>query len=300
MLNVLVVVAAIELLGLGRSGAGFLNSAYGLGGLLGAIATVTLLGSAPLARAFAFGLVLWGAPIALVGIWPEAAVGLLAVTIVGVGNAFMNVGGYTLLQRLVPDQVLARVFGVLETLVMVTVALGAIVTPLLIDAVGLRATLVGTGAILPVLALLNLRRLRRIDDITGIPDRELALLAGVDLFAPLPGPALERVARRLTPAHAPAGEAIVRQGDAGDRFYLVGSGVVEVSADRRTLERLGPGSYFGEIALLRAVPRTATVTAVTDCELFTLGRDDFVATLTAHARSGETAAAVVAARFART
>lgn len=298
MLNVLVVVAAIELLGLGRSGAGFLNSAYGAGALVGAALAIALVGSARLGRGFAVGLVVWGSPIALIGIWPEAAVAVIAVGVVGIGNALLNVSGFTLLQRLVPDEVLARVFGVMETLIMAAVALGAGVTPLLIEAFGLEATLIATGAILPLLAIVNLWRLRAVDDATVVPERELVILAGTDLFSPLPAPALERVARRLTRIGYRAGEEIVREGDVGDRFYLLASGSVEVSSNRETLSQLGPGSYFGEIALLREIPRTATVTAATDCEVFALDRDDFVATLTAHPRSGEAAAATVEARFA--
>lgn len=298
ILNVLVVVLAIELLELGRSGVGFLNAAYGIGGLLGALAALSLVGRRRLAHPFALGLVLWGAPIAVVGAWPETALALFALAAVGVGNSVLDVAGFTLVQRLVDDRVLARVFGVLETVIFLTVGLGAIGAPLLVDGLGGQGALIATGAILPGLALLAWRRLRALDDASEVPVRELEVLRRVRLFQPLPAPQLERLARRVEPVRAPGGETIVRQGDPGDRFYVIRSGEVEVSADGLPVAALGAGECFGEIALLEDVPRTATVTARSDVELYALGRDDLIEAVTGSVRSAEAASSLVDRRLA--
>ena len=297
MLNVLVVVLAIELLELGQSGVGFLNAAYGIGGLLGAVATLSLVGRAHLGRPFALGLVLWGLPIALVGVWPEAFVALVALAFVGAGNSVLDVSGFTLVQRVVDDRVLARVFGVLETLVFLTVGVGGLLAPLIVAGVGTRGALIVTGAVLPTLALLAWRRLGVLDEATAVPVRELELLRRVRLFDPLPAPQLERLARRLEPVNAAAGETIVRQGEPGDRFYIVRSGEVVVSANGTTVAALGAGDCFGEIALIENTPRTATVGARTDTELFALEREDLVEAVSGSVRSAETASALVQERL---
>ena len=296
-LNVLIVVAAIDLLDMGNKGVGFLNAAFGVGGLVGALAALGLAGRRRLGHPFGLGLVLWGLPIALVAVWLQPAAALLWLALVGVGNSVLDVAGFTLVQRLVADRVLARVFGVLETLAMAGAGLGALLTPALIDVVGGRRALVVTGAVLPALAFVNWRRFGRIDEATGVPEREVALLRASPLFSPLPAATLERLAARLEPAHAPAGSAIVREGDPGDRFYVIAAGEVDVTAAGRPLRALGPGESFGEIALLRDVPRTATAVARTDVELYALDREEFVGAVSGHPQSARTADAVIGTRL---
>jgi CRP-like cAMP-binding protein/predicted MFS family arabinose efflux permease len=298
-LNVLVVVLAIEVLELGEQGVGFLNSAYGIGGLLGALAALSLVGRPQLGHPVAVGLILWGLPIALVGLWPEAAVGLFALAIVGAGNSVLDVSGFTLVQRLVDDRVLSRVFGVLEMVIFLTVGFGALLTPVLVSGLGARGALVVTGAVLPVLALLAWRRLGALDKAVAVPVRQLELVAGMRLFHPLPAPQIERLARRLEPVQAAAGETIVRKGEPGDRFYIVASGEVEVSTNGTVVATLGAGDHFGEIALLHDVPRTATVRALTETELYALGREDLVEALSGNLRSAETASALIEERLER-
>jgi MFS family permease len=297
MLNVLVVVIAIEVLELGGSGVGFLNAAFGIGGLFGALAALSLVGRPRLGLPFAFALILWGAPIAIVGLWPEAFVALLALALTGAGNSVLDVSGFTLIQRLVDDRVLARVFGVLETMVFLTVGFGGLLAPLLVAGLEARGALIVTGAILPALALLAWRRLSVLDEATAVPVRELELLRRVRLFHPLPAPQIERLARRLEPVTARPGEAIVRQGDPGDRFYVVSSGNVEVSANGAAIRTLGAGDCFGEIALIEDRPRTATVTARTDADLYALGREDLVEAVTGSVRSAESAAKLIEERL---
>jgi CRP-like cAMP-binding protein len=192
--------------------------------------------------------------------------------------------------------VLARVFGAVQSLWVGTIGVGAIVAPILIAAFDVRGALLITGALLPILATLLRGRLAELDE-APVPERELELLLGIDIFSPLPPPTLESLARSLIPVRVEAGREIVREGEPGDRFYIIDSGEVEVVSDGRVLNVEGPGEYFGEISLLRDVPRTATVRAQDDVELRALERDDFIAAVTGHAVSAEVADSVVATRL---
>jgi MFS family permease len=297
--NVLVVVSAIELLDLGEAGVGWLNAAFGVGGLLGAVVALALIARGRLASDFMFGIVLWGVPLALIGVWPEPAFALLLLGLVGVGETLVEVAGPTLLQRSVPDRVLARVFGALESLLITMIGVGGLLAPVLIELLGVRGALVAAGALLPVLAALFWTRLTALDRAHPAAAREVALLRAVPIFAPLPSATLEQLAAKLVPVRVPAGTRLFAQGDAGDRFYLIADGTVEVSTDGRPAGTLGPGGSFGEIALLRDVPRTAGISAQSDVELYALERDDFIAAVTGHAPSAEAADAVIAARLGR-
>jgi Cyclic nucleotide-binding domain len=206
------------------------------------------------------------------------------------------VAGLTLLQRTAPAEVIGRVFGVLEMILVAAIGLGAVLTPALIDLVGTRWSLVVTGAVLPALAAVAWRQLVAIDAAAEAP-AELDLLAQIPIFSPLPAPALERLASQLRPLSVAAGAIVVRQGDHGDRFYLVESGRLRVSVDGSAGRELGPGDSFGEIALLRDVPRTATVAAETDARLQALEREDFLDAVTGHPPSARAADAVVGARL---
>jgi CRP-like cAMP-binding protein len=152
------------------------------------------------------------------------------------------------------------------------------------------------GSLLPILAVLSRASLVRLDVEPGDP-RRLALLEAIPIFSPLSPPVLEQLAARLTPVHANAGEEIIRLGDHGDRFYVVDKGEVEILTEGGPPRRQGEGAYFGEIALLRDVPRTATVRAATDCDLFALDRDDFLPAVTGHAGSAQAADVVISTRL---
>jgi CRP-like cAMP-binding protein len=295
MLNVLIVVTALRLLDLGEEGVGFLNSAIGIGGLVGAVVSAALIGRR-LSSNFLLGIGLWGIPIALIGVFPEPAPTLLFLAVVGLGNTLVDVSAFTLLQRAVPEEVLARAFGAVQALWVATIGIGSIAAPLLIAAVDIRGALLITGALLPTLAMLLRRRLAQLDE-APVPERQLALLRGIELFAPLPQPTQESLAQVLRPVRLASGEELFRQGDVGDRFYIVADGEVEIVIDGHVVRETGPGGYFGEIALLRDVPRTATVRAKDDVELFALDRDDFIAAVSGHAASAEVADSVIAARL---
>jgi MFS family permease len=295
MLNVLLVVTALRLLDLGEEGVGFLNSAIGIGGLVGAVVSAALIGRR-LSSNFLLGIGLWGIPIALIGVFPEPAPTLLFLAFVGLGNTLVDVSAFTLLQRAVPEEVLARAFGAVQALWVATIGIGSIAAPLLIAAVDIRGALLITGALLPTLALLLRSRLAQLDAVP-VPVRELELLRGIELFAPLPQQTQESLAQVLRPVRLAAGEELFRQGDVGDRFYIVADGEVEIVIDGSVVRETGPGGYFGEISLLRDVPRTATVRAKGDVELFALDRDDFIAAVTGHAASAEVADSVIATRL---
>jgi MFS family permease len=295
--RVLLVVTALRILDLGPSGVGFLNSAVGVGALAGMLVVLAVLGTRRLAGVFQLGILLWGVPLAVLGAWPSVAAALLLFGVLGVGNTLVDVAGLTLVQRTAPDAVRARVFGVLESVFLGTIGIGAIVAPLLTGAFGPGGALIAAGGGLSLLVLPFWRPLRRLDAEVAAPGPELALLQGIPIFAPLPPLALEQLALGLSRVRVAAGEDVFRRGEPGDRFYVVGDGEVAVDVDRRPALTLGRGGYFGEIALLRNVPRTATVTARTDVELYVLERDDFIAAVTGHAPSAEVADAVIAERL---
>ena len=298
MLSVLIVVVAFDLLDTGRAGVGFLNSAVGIGGLLGALAAAALVGRRRLAADFGLGIFIWGVPIALVAVWPNQVFALVLLGIVGVGNTLVDVSGMTMMQRAAPGEVLARVFGVLESLLLLTVALGSFVAPLLVDWLGARGALVVAGALLPVLVVPAWPRLNAIDRAARVPEEQLELLRANAIFAPLPASALEQLADRMTEVPVQAGEQIVRQGQPGDLFYVIEDGTVEVAVDGQPAHELGRGESFGEIALLRNVPRTATVTARTDVLLYALDRSTFIPAVTGSGPSLSAAEGVIGMRLA--
>ncbi len=298
-LQVYIVVTAFDLLDQGQAGVGYLNSAIGIGALVGGVLAFSLTGAKRLSPPFVIGVLGWGIPLILLGVRPEFALALVLLAILGAGNSIMDVAGFTLVQRAVPDEVLARVFGVIQMLWLLTLGLGALVAPAIVSAIGIEWALIATGAFIVGLVALLWRPLARIDASAVAPEaQELRILASVPIFAPLPGASLEHLAGRLVPLRLDPGTIIVRQGDAGDRFYIVAEGQVEVTEDGRAISELEAGGYFGEIALIRNVPRTATVTARTPVVVYALDRDDFLAAVTSHAPSSEAAEDVVSARLA--
>ena len=294
-LNVLIVVAAFRVLDAGAQGVGYMTAAIGVGGLLGAMGAMAL-GGRRLAVVFGLALVFWGLPIVLIGPWPELVFAVVMLAVVGAANSVEDVAGFTLLQRLVPDRMLTRVLGVTWSLAMGGVALGSIAAPVLVDAVGPRTAFVAVGLILPLLSLAAYRRLVQIDHAVA-PAPELELIEHVPMFAPLSIAAKERIAANLVPLPVDAGTLVIEAGEIGDRFYIVGGGELEISAPGKH-KMVNEGAYFGEIALLRDMPRTATVTAVANTTLYALQRDDFLAVVTGHRAAHAAAHAVAEQRLA--
>lgn len=298
-LAVFTVVLAIDVLHLGNAGVGYLNSALGVGGVIGGVAAIGLAGTKRLGFAFALGVLAWGIGVALLGSITATVVILVILGGVGVGNSFVDVAAMTLLQRSAPDAVLGRVMGVIEAIMIGSIGLGSALAPAAIHLLGFRAAVLVTGLVLVCVVLVNLRLIVVLDQAEPATRAAVTLLRGNAIFAPLSEAVVEQLARRLTLVHAAAGDTLVRQGYPGDVVYLVASGELVVDIDGAKVGTVGTGDVFGEIALLRDVPRTATVTARADCDLYTLGRDDFLSAVTGHAQSAGAADLIVTARLNR-
>lgn len=294
-LNVLIVVAAFRLLDGAGGTVGVLTAAIGAGGVIGAVASSTYHGGR-LARVFALSLFGWGIPIVLVAPSPQLVAALVLLGIVGASNSVEDVAGFTLLQRAIRDDALSGVLGLIWGAAMGALALGSIATPVLVRELGPRTAFIFVGCLLPVLTLAGFRRMRKLDDLAA-PSRQQLLVDAVPMFVPLSLAAKERLATKLVPVDVAADTTIVRAGEVGDRFYLVESGTVRIELDGGQRQS-GAGDYFGEIALLRDVPRTATVTAETEARLFALERADFLAAVTGHALAEAAARDIVGARLA--
>ena len=295
-LGVFLVVVAIDLLGMGDSGVGLLTAAFGIGGILGALAGITLVGGGRLGRPFQLALAGWGLPLVVLGLVPESGVALACLALSGLANSLLDVSGFTSMQEHSDERMVGRIFGLFELVVIVAVAGGALVAPLALDVLGSRGALIAAGCLLAALAALAHGALGRIDDGMEVRVAELELLARTPIFAPLPYAGLRRLAACLGERRADAGEQLVRQGDAGDVVYVIAEGSVSVDQDGKVLRDLGPDDVFGELALILDVPRTATVTATEPVVLRTLAREPFLAAVTGNQLSGEALRRLVAAR----
>jgi len=297
-LNVFIVVVAFDLLRTDDSGVATLAAALGVGGLLGSFGASLLVGSRHLGAWLSVALALWGLPIVAMGAVSRQVLDFALIAVVGVANALIDVPLFTLPVRLVSDAVLARAFGVFEALIALGVGVGSVASPILISAVGLRPAMVAMGLLLPLLAVARWRRLHALDDQLGVRDAEIRVLRATSLLALLPVPAIEHLASRLRRETVPAGANVFSEGQLGDRVYVVIDGTGEVIGGGRLLATVGPGTAFGEIAVLQDVPRTATVRAATDLDLFALARDDFLTALGRHQPSSDAAYAAVAQHMA--
>lgn len=287
--DILLVVLALDLLSMSAAGPGLLNSAVGFGQIVGAAATVILVGRNHLALAVVVAGVVTGLSFGASGLVTVPVFAVLLIGLSGAGKLFFDISTRTLVQRLLPDRLLTAVFGLQESLMMAAYAFGSLLAPLLVAVFGARGALVAAGAFLPVVAVLAYPRLRRLDDAAEVPADVLRLLLDVPLLAVLPPRVVERLARDAEPVSASAGDVLVAEGASGDLFYVIGQGRVAVTRGERTLRELGPGGWFGELALLRDVPRTATVTADTDVSLWAVERETFLAAVRAAPRSREVA-----------
>ena len=293
LLNVFVVLVATSMVGGSESLAGSLFIAMGVGGLVGAVAAMGL-GPRRGSRWIALGICLWGLPVVVIGAWPYAAVASVSLAVLGFGNALLDVSGYTLVNRLVPDHLAGRAWGAFNALGAAVVALGSLAAPPLVTALGLSRAMVLTGVVLALSPLLAWRWLRRLDGLASGRTEDVELLRGVPLFAAMSLVGLERLAQAAATEEVPPGGVVVRQGEPADSFYVVAAGAATVSRDGAEVRRLGPGDAFGEIALLEPGPRTATVTATATTRLLVLDRDGFVSAVTGHRPTDDLARARVA------
>ena len=296
-LTVFIVVIAFTVLHTGQSGVGLLTAAIGAGATLGSIGVLAVVSGRHLGAVGGEGVALWGLPLVASSAvtWAPGLVALMAL--VGVGNSLLDFGYFTLFVRLVPERLLGRLFGVFESLVSLAVALGSLVAPVLIVRLGLRGALLVVGLLAPVAVVLALPRLLFIDRTMGRRDDEIDVLRRVAMFQPLPMPVIDHLATVVGHAHVDAGVDVFHQGDAGDLLYVIEHGDAEVIGDGRLIRQLQSGEVFGEVALLNASPRTATVRAHTGLDLYTLGRSDFLLAVTGCSATGHEAQQLVHERL---
>ena len=299
LLTVLLVVAAIETLHMGEGGVGTLNAALGLGGLVGAVLAITLAGRQRLTPAFVVALAAWGAPLAVIGLVPQPAVAIGAMLAVGLANSFVDVAAFPLLQRTTPNESRIAVLGLVDSVAGAGVAVGGIVAPVLLDGLGITGAMIVAGLILPATALLSWPLLRRVNEGGPAVARRVDLLRGEPLFTPLSLATVEHLASHLTPLTAEDGAWLMREGEPGLDYVLVETGDIEVLQGGHRRALLGPGAGVGEIALLRDVPRTATVSARTDAVVFALDRESFLTAVSGHRFSERTLDNLATERSAR-
>lgn len=287
--TVLFVVVSEQRLGIGADGYGLLMAGLGVGGILVAPFVGRLADRPRLATIIGGALLLYTAPTAALVLVtdPAAAFGLQILR--GGGAIVVDVLAITAMQRALPSEMTARVLGVFGTLLLSAISLGALVTPILLDATGLDTTLVVFGVAGAVLVLLAYPRVRVIDRETAARLEDLApriaMFARLGIFADASRPGLEKLAATAEARAMAAGTVIVTEGEPADALYVIASGEVEVVSSgelgiERPVRRLGAGNYFGEIGLLTHGERTASVRAVTDVVVERVPGEEFLTALT--------------------
>jgi Cyclic nucleotide-binding domain len=298
-LTVLTVVVAFDLLDTGDAGVGVLVAAVGAGGMLGSLLAFGLVGRGRLALWFGAGVALFGAPLVLVGAVPHAATTIALLAVVGIGNALIDVAGFTLLARLTDETVLARMFAGFEAILTLGVAAGSLVTPLVIELIGVRPALVLIGLLAPLAVAVSRLALGRLDDEMRVRDADIETLRAVPMLEALPVATVEQLGGALEHAVVEPGQTLVRQGERGEYFYIVRSGRADVLQDGRRVRTLGAGDCFGEIALLHDRPRTATVQAAAGARLDVsrLRRSAFLTAVTGYPASAAAGDELAASRL---
>ena len=293
--SVLVVVVALQVLGLGNAGVGLLQAATGIGAVLGALVALGLVGRKRTAADFGLGLACFGAPLLALAALPHTWAAILALGLLGIGNSVVDVSAVTLIQRTATAAVAGRVFGLLEAAAVAGLGVGSVLTPLLLHLAGARWTLAVAGAILPLLSVVMRRALTSIDSGAVVPEEQLAAIATVPFLDVLPLQKKEALAAALERVELPAGTTLFSAGDAGDRLYILTAGTIEIDLPTGPKREDAP-AFVGEIALLRDVPRTATVRVAADSTFWSLDGEHFLDAVTGHSRSRSTADSLIASR----
>src|SRR6516225_7564035 len=296
-LVVLIAVLAVHVLALGGSAVGWLTAAFGAGGLVGGALAAGAVRVTRLGRSFIAGMLLWGLPLAFLAVTPTAAVAYLALVVVGVGNAVVDVAGFTLVTRLAGPGTAGKTLGALEFVALAGLATGSILTPPLLHVFGVRGTLALLGSGLAGLALAHAVRFARLDRAMPAAGTEAGLIRNLPMFAPLPLAVTDLLAAEIQPRRFPAGAVVIREGEAGDHFYLIVDGAAAVSVHGAPRPSLQRGDCFGEIALLCDIPRTATITAERPLRTLALGREQFLTAVTGNSTSKTAADALATQRL---
>ncbi len=296
-LDVLFAVLAVGVLHAGSSWVGYLNTAVGVGGVLGGMLSLRLLGR-KLGTPILLSAALISAAMAVTAGSRSLALTCVLLAAFGVGRAVLTVASSMLLQRSVDPQRLARIFGLVEGLSMAGLALGSVLVPALMHLGGSVLALLGTAAVLPLIAVAGGRRIWCLDDGTSRPAVEIRLLRALPHFRPLPSQLLERLALAAERVEASAGVELVREGEHGEHFFVLAAGEADVLVDGRCVNHLGAGAAFGEVAVLRAVPRSATVVTTTPAELYRIAGRTLMPVLSGHTATWQSAEQVADAHLA--
>ena len=293
VVDVLVVTVAEERLA-DRVNVGVLAAAVGLGAVIGVFVTSPLIGRHSLARLGVLGAALMAVPMPAVVRASDPLVVALALGATGIGQSMILVAGSIALQRWAPDDVLARIFGVHESSQMLAMAVGATAFTSLADRTSLTTTTISLGAGVFLVATFGIWRLMATGTDVPPPAADLIeRLHGDPIFAPLGVRSMERLAKDAERLTVRKGQTVITAGEHGDHYFLIDTGGFEVSRAGRPSGVLGQGGAFGEVALLRDVPRTATVIATEDSELISVARASFLEAVTGHPRSSAVADDVV-------
>jgi MFS family permease len=275
-LMVMMVLLATQVLDTGPEGLGYLNSVFGVAGVVGGVVVLGRISSSRLGEDMVLSVFGWGLPLLVLALFPAPATAIGAMVVIGLSDPVGTLGFETIPQRIAPPAMLSRVYAAIESGLIAPMALGCLVAPHLEKVLGLRGTLAIAGGVAVLAALLLWPQMRRLDRRLTAPP-ELELLRGVSVFDDLPAPALERLAHACSRLRLGAGATVLAEGSLSDRFYVVVTGQVEVTQGGRVLRTEGPDEFFGEIGLLRDVLRTATVATTEDSEFLVIERSDFLA-----------------------
>jgi MFS family permease len=292
--DLLCVVLAASYLHMGPGGAGYLNASFGAGALLAGFVSAFLVGRRRLKNTLVLTLLAAVVALALVSTQQKIAVALLLLAATGLAGSIFDVSGRTLLQRSAPSDAVAGLFSVLEALMDLGIVLGAVLVQVTITLGGIRAALLAPAVAAGFVMLVLWTRLRRLDQAGVVPHMEVRLLRAIPIFAVLPAPTIEGIARELEAVSVPRGATLFHEGDPGDRYYAVSEGALEITRRGVVVRTVSRGQGFGEIALIRDVPRSATVTAVSDARLYALRKDLFLQTVTGHAAAARVTGQIIA------
>ena len=260
----------------GDGGLGYLMLVYAVGGVLSGFAVGAAVKRLGVTTLFIAGAAASSLALALFGVSPSVVLPFFCLFVIGVGDVFARVIATTVIQAATPAGSLGSVFGALESGLMFAMVSGSLVIGPLINAFGARAADVLIAAAGLLLLAVSMPLLLRLQRVLGVR----LFLRQVPILTAVPFSLLDELAARFEVEQVPAAHTIIRRGDEGDRFYIIRHGTVEVLANgggkgAKHVIRRSAGDYFGEIALLRDVPRTATVRALGPVELYSLRRDAF-------------------------
>ena len=290
-LDVITVALAIGRFGGTASSAAWMTATLGAGGVIGSIMGGWLVGRR-LAPALAMAALEFGIALAVIGVIPNEAIAFAMLLAAGIGQAVVGIAGHSLLQRCAPTATVGRTFALREALYNFGLAAGSILASALIGAFGIETTLIVIGGLLPGVTLLRLGAVWRLDTSATVPIVELSLLRRMRIFSRMPGPALEGLARNAQRVTFAPGAYLMRQGEPGDRYLAIAAGTAEVLEDGETIATCSAGDGVGEIALLRSVPRTASVRSRTAVEALAISKADFLIAVTGHPGTHQTAEAI--------